>query len=104
MIILVVLLELACIVTWVSNFPINTKTGIVVEVEQSAWFGGITTIRFAAFSRNYESLTVNGLHEFKIGHIYKFTYQKQGRKLCYHLIEYEDLGPSSFYTEKRSTQ
>jgi len=91
----------ACVGAWYVTFPINVKTGIVVEVEQSNWFGGITTIRFASFSDNYESLTVNGVHEFEIGHVYKFTYQNQGGKLYYHLIEYEDLGSSTIYTGER---
>jgi len=94
-------LSLVCIAIWTVTLPIESVEGLVIEVDESRLLYPCTTVKFATFSESTTSITLEGFHEIKVGHIYKITYQNQGYCLYNVLIEMEDMGASSLYAGER---
>jgi len=72
--------------------PTNGVSGILVGYEHTNWPYRGTTITFATYSDVTSTLSIEGIHDFEVGHIYEVTYTHHAYHIRYTLIERIDKG------------
>lgn len=78
------------------------KQGIVVSIEESNWPYPHTSLELTQFSDRTMYATFEGRHlNITIGNTIKITLQHKAWHFYNAVLDYEDLGPSIIYTEKR---